>query len=143
MHITVKYVEFILEYLGDSFRAELLEPQEDGGYVSWKLGPVVCVAVKIEVLNKYTRSAQLRLSFDKYQVDDLFFMPLNSSPDSILTKTNKKINKIVNRTFIDDGREDEIKKMYADKRAFIAEQFIKVQGKIAELNKNNSDKIVE
>lgn len=143
MHITAKYVEFILEYLGDSFRAELLEPQEDGGYVSWKLGPVVCVAVKIEVLNKYTRSAQLRLSFDKYQVDDLFFMPLNSSPDSILTKTNKKINKIVNRTFIDDGREDEIKKMYADKRAFIAEQFIKVQGKIAELNKNNSDKIVE
>lgn len=143
MHITAKYVEFILEYLGDSFRAELLEPQEDGGYVSWKLGPVVCVPVKIEVLNKYTRSAQLRLSFDKYQVDDLFFMPLNSSPDSILTKTNKKINKIVNRTFIDDGREDEIKKMYADKRAFIAEQFIKVQGKIAELNKNNSEKIVE
>lgn len=141
--ITVKYVEFILEYLGDSFRAELIEPQEDGGYVSWKLGPVVCVSVKIEVLNKYTRSAILRLSFDKYVVEDIFFMPLNSSPDSILTKVNKKINKIVNRTFIEDGRADEIKKMYADRRAHISEQFVKAQGKIAELNKNNSHKIVE
>jgi hypothetical protein len=33
--------------------------------------------------------------------------------------------------------------MYADKRAFIAEQFIKAQGKIAELNKNNSEKLIE
>lgn len=141
--ITVKYVEFILEYLGKSYTAQLDEPLEKDTYASWKMGPIVCIPVKIEVLNKYTRSAYLRLSFDKYTVEDIFFMPLNSSPDSILTKTNKKINKIVNRTFIDDGREDEIKKMYADKRAFIAEQFIKVQGKITELNKNNSDKIVE
>ena len=141
--ITQKYVEFILEYLGDSFRAELHEPQEKGKYISWKLGPIISIPVKIEILNKYTRSANLRLSFDKYQVDDLFFMPLNSSPDSILNKTNTKINKIVNKTLIDDGREDEIRKMYEDKRAFISEQFVKVQGKIAELNKNNSDKIVE
>jgi hypothetical protein len=143
MIITQKYVEFILEYLGDSFRAELLEPREKGTYAAWKTGPIVYMPVKIEVLNKYTRSANLRLSFDKYKVDDLFFMPLNSSPDSILNKTNKKINKIVNKTLIDDGREDEIRKMYADKRAFIAEQFIKAQGKIAELNKNNSEKLIE
>lgn len=143
MHITAKYVEFILEYLGDSFRAELLEPLEKDAYASWKMGPIVCIPVKIEVLNKYTRSAYLRLSFDKYTVEDIFFMPLNSSPDSILNKTNKKINKIVNKTLIDDGREDEIRKMYADKRAFIEEQFIKAQGKIAELNQSNSDKIVE
>lgn len=143
MMVTVKYVEFILEYLGDSFRAELLEPLEKGTYASWKIGPIISIPVKIEVINKYTRSAYLRLSFDKYKVEDIFFMPLNSSPDSILNKTNKKINKIVNKTLIDDGREDEIRKMYADKRAFIQEQFIKAQGKIAELNKNNSDKIVE
>lgn len=141
--ITVKYVEFILEYLGDSFRADLVEPQQDGGYVSWKLGPVVYVPVKIEITNTYTRSAILRLSFDKYVVEDIFYMPLNSSPDSILTKINKKINKIVNRTFIDDGKTDYIKQLYKMKRAQISEQFIKAQGKIAELNKNNSDKIVE
>lgn len=127
--ITEKYVEFILEYIGDSFRAELYEPQEKGTYVSWKIGPTVTIPVKIKVLNRYTRSANLRLSFDKYQIDGLFFMPLNSSPDSILNKTNKKIVKIVNTTIIDDGREDEIRKMYADKRAFIEEMFIKAKEK--------------
>jgi L-lactate utilization protein LutB len=70
-------------------------------------------------------------------------MPLNSSPDSILNKTNKKINKIVNKTFIDGGREDEIRKMYADKRAFIAEQFIKAKPKVVDIKSNNSDRIVE
>jgi hypothetical protein len=130
--ITQKYVEFILEYIGDSFRAELLEPLEKGTYASWKMGPIISMPVKIEVLNKYTRSANLRLSFDKYKVDDLFFMPLNSSPDSILNKTNKKIHKIVNQTLIDDGREDEIKKMYADKRALISEMFLKAKTKTDE-----------
>lgn len=130
--VTQKYVEFILEYLGKDFRAELAEPQEEGKSIYWKLGPIVSLPVKIEAVNKYTRSAYLRLSFDKYKVEDIFFMPLNSSPDSILNKTNKKINKIVNKTFIDDGREDEIRKMYADKRAFIAEQFIKAKTKTNE-----------
>lgn len=143
MMVTQKYVEFILDYLGDSFKAELYEPQEKGKYISWKLGPIISIPVKIEILNKYTRSANLRLSFDKYQVDDLFFMPLNSSPDSILNKVNKKIVKIVNKTLIDDGREDEIKKMYDDKRAFISELFIKSKSNSVEVKSNNSDKIVE
>ena len=127
MNVTEKYVEFILYYIGDEWRIQLNEPQEDGRYVSWKTGPIVTIPVKIEVLNKYTRSAQLRLSFDKYKVDDLFFMPINSSPDSILSKTHKKVEKIVNRTFIDDGRADDIKKLYAERRAFISEQFIKAK----------------
>ena len=141
--ITVKYVEFILEYLGDSRRVQLVEPQEDGGYAYWKLGPSVTVPVKIKVLNKYTRSANLLLSFDKYEVEHLFFMPLNSSPDSILLKADRKIEKIVNKTFIEDGRADEIKKRYAKKRAEISELFVKTQSKITELNQNNSDKILE
>ena len=77
MNVTEKYVEFILYYIGDEWRIQLNEPQEDGKYISWKTGPTVTIPVKIEVLNKYTRSAQLRLSFDKYKVDDLFFMPIN------------------------------------------------------------------
>ena len=96
MMITQKYVEFILEYLGKDYRAQLDEPLEKGTYASWKIGPIITTPVNIEVLNKYTRSANLRLSFDKYKVDELFFMTLNSSPDSILNKTNKNIVKIVN-----------------------------------------------
>ena len=141
--ITVKYVEFILEYLGDSRRVQLVEPQEDGGYAYWKLGPSVTVPVKIKVLNKYTRSANLLLSFDKYEVEHLFFMPLNSSPDSILLKADRKIEKIVNKTFIEDGRADEIKKRYAEKRAEISDRFISAKAKAVEIKPNNSDKIVE
>lgn len=141
--ITQKYVEFILEYLGETSRAQLDEPLEDGAFASWKLGPTVSIPVKIKVLNKYTRSVNLLLSFDKYEVEYLFFMPINSSPDSILHKTHRKIEKIVNKTLIDDGRADEIKKMYADKRAEISKLFISAKVKAVEIKPNNSDKIVE
>lgn len=141
--ITEKYVEFILEYIGDTSRAQLDEPQDTGGSISWKLGPIVSVPVKIKVLNKYTRSANLLLSFDKYEVEHLFFMPINSSPDSILLKTHRKIERIVNKTFIDDGRADEIKKRYAEKRAEISDRFISAKAKAVEIKPNNSDKIVE
>lgn len=129
MSITEKYVDFILDYLGEVSRVQLLEPQEDGKNIYWKTGPIVTLPVKIEVLAKYTRSAILRLSFDKYTVEDLFFMPINSSPDSILSKIDKKMHKIVNKAFIDDGREEEIKKMYQERRAEIAELFKKLNEK--------------
>jgi hypothetical protein len=129
MNITEKYVVFILDYLGDTSRIQLLEPVEKGVLVNWYKGPVITTPVKIEVISRYTRSAILRLSFDKYKVEDLFFMPINSSPDSILSKIDKKMHKIVNKAFIDDGREDEIKKMYQERRAEIAELFKKLNEK--------------
>ena len=129
MNITEKYVVFILDYLGDTSRVQLLEPVEKGVLVNWYKGPVITTPVKIEVISRYTRSAILRLSFDKYKVEDLFFMPINSSPDSILSKIDKKMQKIVNKAFIDDGREDEIKKMYQERRAEIAELFKKLNEK--------------
>lgn len=133
MNITEKYVVFILDYLGDSSRVQLLEPTEKGVLINWYKGPVITIPVKIEAINRYTRSAILRLSFDKYQVEDLFFMPINSSPDSILSKIEKKIHKIVNKAFIDDGREEEIKKMYQERRAEIAELFKKLNEKQDEI----------
>lgn len=133
MNITEKYVVFILDYLGDSSRVQLLEPTEKGVLINWYKGPVITTPVKIEAINRYTRSAILRLSFDKYTVEDLFFMPINSSPDSILSKIEKKIHKIVNKAFIDDGREEEIKKMYQERRAEIAELFKKLNEKQDEI----------
>jgi hypothetical protein len=59
-------------------------------------------------------------------------MPMQSSPDSIIGKVHKQIIKIVNNTFINDGREDEIKQMYADKRAHISEMFIQAKIKYDE-----------
>ena len=125
MDITQKYVEFILMYLGDDTNVHLIEPKEVGDNTYTKLFPSVTIPVKIKVLYKYTRSANLSITFDKYTVEELFFITMNSSPDSISSKINKKISKIVNDTFINDGREDEIKKMYNDKRVSINEQIAK------------------
>jgi hypothetical protein len=125
MNITERYVEFILEYLEKNLKVQLMEPKDNNDYAYSKMGPKVNIDVEIKVLVKYTRSANLLLTFDKYTVEHLFFMPMASSPDSILEKTHKQIIKIVNNAFINDGREDEIKKMYDDKRAYIKQQIAK------------------
>jgi hypothetical protein len=143
MSITERYVEFILSCLERDKKVQLMEPKGKNEYTYSKLGPRVGIPVKIEVLNKYTRSANLVLIFDKYRVEHLFFMPMESSPYSIVGKINSKVHNIVNDTFIDDGRENEIKQMYDEKRAFIKEQLIKATAKINKTENNTSDKIVE
>lgn len=121
MNIAEKYVDFMLDYIGESTLVQLDEPLENGKIAIHKLGPVVNVRVWMEVLNKYSRSANILLRFDKYQIERLFFMPLNSSPDSIVNKVHKEIDKIVNKTIFDDGRADDVKAMYAERRKALAE----------------------
>ena len=117
MTVTQKYVDFILDnIIQDNITVQLYKPFEDGSRMYVKLGPIVRCKVQIEVIEKYTRSAKLKLTFDKYEVEELFFIPFNSSPDSIEKKTQNKIEKIVNKTFIDDNRTEDIKQMYEEKR---------------------------
>jgi hypothetical protein len=122
MTITQKYVDFILDnILQDTTTVQLYKPFEDGSRMITKIGPQVHCKVKIEVVEKYTRSAKLKLTFDKYEVEELFFIPFSSSPDSIEGKTRTKIEKIVNKTFIDDNRTEDIKQMYAERHTQIGE----------------------
>ena len=117
MTITQKYVDFILDnIIQDNITVQLYKPFEDGSRMYTKLGPTVRCKVQIEVIEKYTRSAKLKLTFDKYEVEELFFISFSSSPDSIEKKTQNKIEKIVNKTFIDDNRTEDIKQMYEEKR---------------------------
>ncbi len=117
MTITQKYIDFILDnIIQDTIIVQLYKPQEDGSRMITKIGPTVNRIVKISVVEKYTRSAKLKLTFDKYEVEELFFIPFSSSPDSIEGKTRTKIEKIVNKTFIDDNRTEDIKQMYEEKR---------------------------
>jgi len=125
MSITEKYRDFILDILGESHKTQLMEPYKKGDYINWKIGPIVYMDVNIEVLATYTRSAMLRITFDKYIIDQLFFMPLNSSPDDIVSKIYSKINSIVNKTLIDDNRGEEMKEMYNKRREKI---FNKLEG---------------
>ena len=97
MSITEKYVEFILGYIGNSSLVQLDEPKEGNMVAYHKLGPVITVNVDMKVLSTYSRSANILLTFDKYNVERLFFMPLNSSPVSISNKINKEIDNEVLR----------------------------------------------
>jgi hypothetical protein len=130
MTITQKYVDFILDnIIQDNITAQLYKPFEDGSRMYVKLGPTVHCKVKIEVVEKYTRSVKLKLTFDKYEVEEIFFIPFSSSPESIEGKTRTKIEKIVNQTFIDDNRTEDIKQMYEQQHKLLGEALSKIVGK--------------
>ena len=64
MGITNKYVDFIIDnIIQDTITVQLYKPMEDGARMIVKLGAVVFCKVKIEVIEKYTRSAKLKLTF--------------------------------------------------------------------------------
>jgi hypothetical protein len=135
MTVTQKYVNFILDnIIQDSTTVQLYKPFEDGSRMYTKLGPTVHCKVKIEIVEKYTRSAKLKLTFDKYEVEELFFIPFNSSPESIEGKTRTKIEKIVNKTYIDDNRTEDIKQMYEAQRRLLSESISKFISKKDEQN---------
>lgn len=116
MKIQEKYIDFILDnFIGDKIIVQL--PKPCGERVMWvKLGITVYQEVKIEVIEKYTRSVKLKLSFDKYKVEQLVFIPIESAPTSIKDKFYNKVENIVYKTFFNDDRKEDIVKMYEDKQ---------------------------
>ena len=116
-----KYIEFILDSISLETKVQLWEPKENNSYAIHKFGPVVRIPVKMEVLQKYTRSVVMKIMFDKYQVENIFFMPMNQSPEGIFNKIDKELHKIVNKTFTNDGREDMVREMYIRRRKEIAD----------------------
>jgi hypothetical protein len=126
MELNKKYIEFMLDnVISSSVRAQLPNPQPDGKYMWVKLGPVVYMNVDLEVVEKYSRSVKFKLKFDKYEIEELIFLPVESSPMSIKSKLISKIEKLVFKTLIEDGRRDDIVKMYEDKKAMMFSGLIK------------------
>ena len=119
MSITEKYIDFILDnFIGGNIKVQLPKPYKEG--VMWvKLGLVVYQEVQIEVLEKYTRSVKLKLSFDKYEIEQLVFIPIESAPISIKEKFRRRIENLVWKAFFDDGRQDEITKIYEQNQSMI------------------------
>lgn len=129
--------------IGTNMKVQLPSPQEDGKLFHVKLGPIVYMDVTLEVIEKYTRSVNFKIKFDKYQITKLIFMPIESAPMSIKEKLNKTLEKLVYNTFVEDGRKDDIKQMYDDKRNYINDKLKTIVGKIKEIEDNNSNKIIE
>ena len=135
MELNKKYIEFMLDnVIGSSIRVQLPNPQP-GGRVLWvKLGPVVYMNVDLEVVEKYSRSVKFKLKFDKYEIEELIFLPVESAPMSIKSKLISKIEKLVFKTLLDDGRREDIVKMYEDKQKHIHSAILKIATKIKELD---------
>ena len=93
---TEKYRDFILEnFIGDSIRVQLPKIDEEGRAWNVKLGLSVYIKVGIEVVEKYSRSFKTKLKFNGFEIEQLFFTPLDSSPPSIENKFRDKVQKIV------------------------------------------------
>ena len=144
MGLTKKYIDFMLDnVIGSDIRVQLPNPQEDGKLFWTKLGPTVYIKVDLEVIEKYTRSVKFKLKFDKYELEQLIFIPIESSPMSIKEKLINKVEKLVCKTFLDDGRQDDMRQMYEEKRKTMFSGLEKMVSKIKEIDSKDSDKIVE
>lgn len=144
MELTKKYIEFMLEnVIGSNITVQLPRPEEDGKLFWVKLGPTVYINVDLEVIEKYTRSVKFKLKFDKYELEQIIFIPIESSPISIEEKLTNKIEKLVCKTFLEDNRQDDMRQMYEDKRKKLFSWLEKSVGQIKEIDSNDSDKIVE
>lgn len=144
MDIREKYIDFMLDnMIGTNIRVQLPEPHEDGKLFWTKLGPTVYINVELEVIEKYTRSVKFNFKFDKYEVEKIIFIPIESAPMSIKQKLDNTITNLVSKTFIADGRQDDLKKMYDEKRKTMFSGLSKMVGKVVNIEDVNSDKIVE
>ena len=135
MELTKKYIDFMLENLiGSNIRVQLPNPQEDGKLFWTKLGPIVYMNVELEVIEKYTRSVKFNLKFDRYEVVKIIFIPIESSPMSIKEKLHNTIENLVSKTFIDDGRQEDMRQMYEEKRKTMFSGLEKMVGKMKEID---------
>lgn len=117
LSVMERYVAFICSELPKTRRVLLNPPppMENGeyGYKRMsKIGPRVYMETTIEIVETYTRSAKLCVKFEDYQMNDIFYMSRHKGPDKLLEEIDKKIDKIVNRTLVDDGRQEWVREQY-------------------------------
>ena len=114
--VTEKYRDFILEnFIGDNLRVQLPKIDEKGRAWNVKLGLATYVKVDIEVIEKYSRSFKAVLKFNGFEVEQLFFTPLDSSPTSIREKFVNKVEKIV----VDILGQEEIKRLNKEREDMV------------------------
>lgn len=140
------YPEFIVqEYVSDIYRVSLNQPKlEDGSRPSInKLGPFVYIDVEVSVIGIYTRSAKLMLKFDGIEREDIFYMSSHKSPDQLSNEIYKKIDKIVNKAMIEEGKEEWIRVEFAKAQEKLNNTLQNIVGKIKEINENRKNNLLD
>lgn len=139
------YAEFIAEDLKGSYKITIDQPRNPDGSNPYilKLGPFVYVDVQVEILNIYSRSVELFLSFDGLTAKKLFFTPSHEGPDIIHAKIFRKIDKIVNKALLEDGREEWIREEYRKKKERLNNTIQGVAAKIKEIDGNQTNNLLD
>ena len=129
--LSEKYRDFVLDnVVEDNIKVVLPKPTEDGKLMRILIGVSVSINVKLEVVERYSRSTKIKLIFDRYEVEQLFFFPLNSAPNTIKEKIYNKIAEIVSDTFFGDNRHEDVLRMFKEKEEMIWNNFSLVANKL-------------
>ena len=117
MEFRQKYLDFILENLIHAkVKIQLPIPGDNGENYCVQEGTILYMDINIQVIEKYTRAVKLRLNFDKYEKEQIFFIPITEAPELIERKLHYTLKKVVMETFENNGRRQEIKQWYDDAR---------------------------
>lgn len=132
------YAEFIVEeYLRNNYRVTLDQPKNEDGtkprFIN-KIGPFVEIDVQVEVVAIYTRSAELFLSFDGLHAKSIFYMPTHKSPEQLAHEIYRKIDKMVNKTMLENGKEEWIREEYKKKAEKLNIKLSAIAGKIKKID---------
>jgi hypothetical protein len=133
------YPEFIAQDLKGSYKITLDQPKNPDGsrpYIK-KLGPFVHVNVEVEILAIYTRSVELFLTFEGLNIRKIFYTPFDKGPDIIHATIYQKIDKLVNKALLEDGREEWIREEYRKKQERVNTKIQEIVGKIKEIDDKN------
>jgi hypothetical protein len=113
MAIRQKYIDFILENLiYPQVKIQLPIPADDGEYYCVQEGTILYMDITIQLIERYTRSVKLKLYFDAYEKEQIFFIPIAEAPELIERKLHYMLKKVVMETFENNGRRQEIKQWY-------------------------------
>jgi hypothetical protein len=133
------YAEFIAEELRSTYRITVDQPKNPDGSNPYilKLGPFVHVDVQVEILNIYTRSLELFLTFEGLNIKKIFFTPSHKGPEIIHAEIFNKIDKLFNKALLEDGREEWIREEYRKKKERLNNTIQEIAGKIQEIDDKN------
>lgn len=135
------YPEFIAQDLKGLYTITIDQPKNPDGSAPYikKLGPFVNIKVEVEILNIYTRSVELFLTFDGLNIKKIFYTPFDKGPDIVHAEIYRKIDKLVNKALLEDGREEWIREEYRKKQERVNNKIQEIVGKIKEIDDRNKE----
>ncbi len=83
----------------------------------------------------------MHLTFDGINCEDIFYMSSHKSPDQLSNEIYKKIDKIVNKALIEEGREEWIRTEFAKAQERLNITLQNIVGKIKEINGNRENNL--